>query len=203
MIVSVIVPTVSGREEHYARCIAAYERTEGDRIELITVRDRPTCGLAWNEGVAQATGDYIHFTADDLEPHDGWLDPALEAVERGYLPAPRIVRREGGRDYCDYCGVHGLELPDKAIVDMSVIPFMSRKMWDEIGPSLEVHYFSDNWLSWRAEKAGYLTVVRRQFAFTHHWAQPKRGAGMTMAERMAHDRKIFDAACAEFEAVSV
>jgi Glycosyl transferase family 2 len=193
-VISVVVPTIRGREEHYARCVAAYERTAGDRIELITIRDRPTCGLAWNEGAAQAKGDYIHFTADDLEPHDGWLEPALEAVHRGYLPAPRIIRTDGERDYCDYCGVHGRELPDKAIVDMSVIPFMSREQWDKIGPSLDCHYYTDNYLSWRGEQAGYLTVVRRAFQFTHHWAEPGRGAGMTYQQRMKHDRRIFEAA---------
>ena len=57
--ISVIVPTVVGREDHYARCVAAYERTAGDRIEIITIRDRPTCGLAWNEGAAQAKGDAV------------------------------------------------------------------------------------------------------------------------------------------------
>jgi hypothetical protein len=34
------------------------------------------------------------------------------------------------------------------------------------------------------------------YAFTHHWAQPGRGAGMTEGERMLHDQAIFSAAIA-------
>jgi Glycosyl transferase family 2 len=189
--ISVVVPTIVGREDHYARCVAAYERTLGDQLQLITMRDFPTCGEAWNAGAEQATGEYLHFSADDLEPHDGWLEPAIQAVRRGYLPAPRIVNPDG---QLDYCGHHGVELPDKAIVAMSVIPFMTRQQWDRIGPSLNCHYFTDNYLSWRGLQAGYQTVVRRQYAFTHHWAQPGRGAGMTQEARMAHDRDLFLAA---------
>jgi hypothetical protein len=190
-VISVICPTIAGREEHYARCRAAYEANTIAPFEFITIRDKPTCADGWNEGAEQATGDLIHFTADDLEPHPGWDLPAIEAVRRGYLPAPRIVNPDGKLDYCGY---HGIELPDKAIVDMSVIPFMTREQWDKIGPCLPIHYFSDNYLSWRGLQAGYRTVVRREYAFTHHWAQPGRGAGMSYPERMEHDRKIFEEA---------
>jgi len=186
--ISVICPTVSGREDHFERCKAAYERTLGNDLQWISLKDYPTCGDAWNAGAEKADGEYIHFTADDLEPHDGWLEPAVEAVKRNYLPAPRIVNPAGGLDYCGY---HGVEMPDKAIVEMSVIPFMSREQWDQIGPCLEIHYFSDNYLSWRGARAGYKTVVRRAYAFTHYWAEPGRGAGMTYGQRMDHDRKLF------------
>ena len=190
--ISVVVPTIQGREDHYARCVAAYQRTvPADQLQLITMRDFPTCGEAWNAGAKQATGDYLHFSADDLEPHHGWLQPAIEAVRRGYLPAPRITNPDGALDYCGY---HGVELPDKAIVQMSVIPFMTAEQWAQIGPGLPIHYFSDNYLSWRGARAGYQTVVRRAFAFMHHWAQPGRGAGMTYEQRMAHDRDLFMAA---------
>jgi hypothetical protein len=186
-LITVVVPTIRGREIDYERCVDAYRRTTDD-VQLITVRDLPTCGEAWNEGAKQAAGDYLHLTCDDLEPHDGWWQPAIEAVRRGYLPAPRVVNADG---VLDSCGLHGVELPDKAIVQMSVIPFMSREQWDKIGPTLSVHYFSDNWLSWRGAQEGYPTVVRRQYSFTHHWAQPGRGAGMTYSQRMEHDHAVY------------
>jgi len=182
--ISVIVPTIAGREDHYARCVAAYQRTVGDDLDLITVRDAPACGAAWNEGAAQAKGEYLHFSADDLEPHDGWLTRALEVVDRGWLPAPRIVDPSGVSD--------GHNEQDWAPVDVSVIPFMSRAQWERIGPSLECHYFTDNYLSWRGARAGYQTVVRRGYAFTHHWAQVGRGAGMTQDQRMTVDRAAFE-----------
>jgi hypothetical protein len=195
-VISVVVPTIVGREEHYARCVAAYERTvPADDLQLITMRDFPTCGEAWNAGAAQATGDYIHFSADDLEPHDGWWQPAVEAVEAGYLPAPRIVNASGK---LDYCGVHGREMADWMLVRMSVIPFFTAAQWKVIGPVLPIHYFSDNYLSWQGALAGFPTVVRRGFEFTHHWAQSGRGAGMTYQQRMEHDAQLFNAAVAEY-----
>jgi hypothetical protein len=190
-LITVVVPTIQGREDDYLRCVTAYERTLGNQLDLVTIRDFPTCGEAWNEGAKQAKGEFLHLTCDDLEPHGGWHEAAIEAVVRGYLPAPRVVNANG---VLDSCGLHGVELPDKAIVQMSVIPFMSMEQWDKIGPTLPVHYFSDNWLSWRGAQEGYATVVRRRYEFTHHWAQPGRGAGMTYQQRMEHDQAIYMAA---------
>jgi hypothetical protein len=190
-VISVVIPTIHGREEHYARCVEAYEATQGVELQLITVRDKSTCGEAWGIGAEQAKGDYIHFSADDLQPAEGWYAPAIEACDRGFLPAPRIVNPAGK---LDYCGVHGIELDDWTRVSMSVIPFMSRAQWDAIGPDVPpIHYFSDNWVSWRGAKAGFPTVVRRGFAFTHWWAKPGRGAGMSVDARMAADGDAFAA----------
>ena len=193
--ITVVIPTVRGREDHYERCVEAYRtRSAGHAIHLVTVRDMDTCGLAWNAGAAQAAEqppDYLHFTADDLEPHWGWDVAAIEAVKANKLPAPRIVNPAG---HLDYCGEHQTELPDWQRVQMSVIPFMSWAQWQKIGPALDCHYFTDNHLSWRGLRAGYETVVRRGYEFTHHWAQARRGAGMTVEQRMAHDRDVFNAA---------
>lgn len=197
--ITVVVPTITGREDHYARCIEAYQTRSHFDLNLVTVKDLPTCGEAWNRGAAVgAPGDYLHFSADDLEPHQGWDIAAMEVVDAGQLPAPRIVNPAGE---LDYCGDHGVDHPDGVQVQMSVIPFMSWAMWGRIGPSLNTHYFTDNYLSWRGYRAGYPTVVKRAYAFTHHWAQPGRGAGMTVAERMAHDRQVFHQAMLPSSAV--
>lgn len=195
-VITVVVPTVAGREEHFQRCLTAYRQRSVHELRIVTLHDMPTCGEAWNAGALQASADtdYLHFTADDLEPHPGWDVAAVAAADEGELPAPRIVRPDGA---LDYCGVHGRELPDGMTVAMSVIPFMSIKQWQAIGPVLNIHYFTDNWISWRGRRAGYPTVVRRAFAFTHHWATPGRGAGMSYEDRMAHDRAVYEAAIAE------
>jgi hypothetical protein len=189
--ITVVIPTVTGREADLARCLDAYHERSVHDIEVVTFLDLPTCAEGWNAGAAQADGDYLHFSADDLEPHEGWDAAAIGAVELGVLPAPRIVNPAGK---LDYCGEHGTELPDWAPVQMSVIPFMPMSLWAQIGPVPPIHYFSDNYVSWRAAKAGWPTVVRRGFEFTHHWAQPRRGAGMTYEQRMAHDKAAFFAA---------
>lgn len=194
--ISIVIPTIAGREEHFERCLAAYKTNTTSDFEIIVERDHPAVGPAWNAGAERAAGDYLHFTADDLEPHPGWDVPALEAIERGLLPAPRVVNQYGR---LDSCGLHGVEMEDWAVVPMSVVPVMSREQWAAIGPVLPIHYFTDNWISWRGAKAGWPTVVRRGFAFTHHWAQHGRGAGMTYDERMTHDRQVFLDAVREAE----
>jgi hypothetical protein len=189
--ITVVIPTVSGRETDLARCLDAYLTRSTHDVELLTYLNFMTCAEGWNIGASVADGDYLHFSADDLEPHEGWDVAAIEAVEAGFLPAPRIVNPAGK---LDYCGVHGVEMEDWARVQMSVIPFMPLSLWQQIGPVPPIHYYSDNYVSHRAALAGWPTVVRRGYEFTHHWAQPGRGAGMTYEQRMAHDREVFFAA---------
>lgn len=186
--ISIIIPTIPGREVHFERCITAYQQRTVSEFEILVEHGHPAVGPAWNAGAARARGDLLHFTADDLEPHEGWDVAADEAVQRGLLPAPRVVNAAGR---LDSCGLHGVEMEDWARVPMSVVPFLPAALFEQIGPVLPIHYFTDNWISWRAARAGWDTRVRRGFAFTHHWAQHGRGAGMTYDERMAHDRIAF------------
>jgi hypothetical protein len=191
MKITVVIPTVTGREADLARCLKAYETRSVHDVHLVTFKDLATCADGWNAGAAEATGDYLHFSADDLEPHEGWDLAAVEACDAGFLPAPRIVNSAGT---LDYCGVHSVEMEDWALVQMSVIPFMPMDLWQQVGPVPSIHYYSDNYVSWRAGQAGWATVVRRKFAFTHHWAEPGRGAGMSYEQRMIHDEGLFLAA---------
>jgi hypothetical protein len=194
--ITVVIPTVTGREADLARCLKAYETRSVHDVYPVTFKDLGTCAEGWNAGAKFAKGDYLHFSADDLEPHEGWDVAAVEAVERGFLPAPRLTNPAGK---LDYCGVHGVEMEDWARVQMSTVPFMPMRLWAEIGPVPPIHYFSDNFVSWRAAVAGWPTAVRRGYEFTHHWATPGRGAGMTYEQRMAHDRAAYAAAVHEVE----
>lgn len=196
MLISVVVPTIQGREDHYARCVDAYASRSTVDIEIITENDHPAVGPAWNAGAERATGDILHFTADDLEPHQGWDVAAIEAIERGKLPAPRIINQYG---HLDSCGFHGIEMEDWAPVRMSVVPFLPRAVWEQIKPVLPIHYFTDDWISYRARKIGWPPVVRRDFAFTHHWATHGRGAGMSYDGRMRHDQRVYIDAVRELE----
>ena len=197
--ISIVIPTIRGREEHFERCVAAYESRTVETYEIIVERDHPAVGPAWNAGAARATGGLLHLTADDLEPHDGWDQAAINTVQQGFLPAPRVVNQNG---QLDSCGLHGVEMEDGAVVPMSVVPFLPTSLWAEIGPCLPIHYFTDNWISWRAARAGWSTRVRRGYGFTHHWAQVGRGAGMTYQQRMTHDEAVFVAAVRDEAGVS-
>jgi hypothetical protein len=193
--IAVVIPTVTGREDMLARVVAAYDATTPN-MTLAVMRGFSTCAEAWNAGAEQLAGSligttYLHFGADDLVPDDRWWVSAVDAVDQGVMPAPRIVNAAGE---LDYCGEHGRDLPEWTAVQMSVVPFFRWDQWDEIGPCLPIHYFSDNYLSYRAALAGYPTAVRRGYSFTHLWAQPGRGAGMSYEQRMRHDGEVFAAA---------
>lgn len=191
--ISVVVPTVVGREEHLANCLRAYRTRSVNEVELIVVHDKPTCGEAWIEGAEKATGDYIHFTADDLEPHAGWDVEAPLLVDAGLVPSPRILGPTGLTEFCGYH--HDVELPTGLEVSMrSPVPFLSRAMLAECLPLLPAHYYTDDWVDYRLRRAGHRVVVCRSFAFTHHWAMPGRNAGLGMVERDAVDHAIYRAA---------
>src|SRR5438445_12859155 len=96
-VVSVVVPTVDGREEHLDRLVRTYAATaEGCyELDLVVKRNYPTCGHGWQAGLEDIRGEYVHFTCDDIEPHPGWALPAMECVDRGFLPRPHVYRPQG------------------------------------------------------------------------------------------------------------
>ena len=188
--ISVIVPTVDGREDHLERCTGAYIRhAEGSyELELIIERNHRSCGLGWQSGAEKSTGDYIHLTDDDIEPHHGWADPAIEAVARGAVPAPQVFDPAGVPQSCP---VWGAVSPDWTPAPMSSLPFCSRAQWEKISPLFTAHYFTDNFFTDRAIQAGWPCRLRIWYRFTHHWAQVKRGAGMPEHVRMQNDERLY------------
>lgn len=180
---SIVIPTISGREHHLERCLDAYSTTTLD-YETIIIRDRPTCGVAWNEGIAKAKGEFIHLSADDLEPHPGWIQAALAKTELGFVPAPRILKPTGE---LESCGWDDQERPDGSLTPYSRIPFAPKKWFDMIGPMLETHYMNDNYFSDRASFCGWQSVIARAYLFTHHWASEGR-----LDARLKEDIKEYD-----------
>jgi len=190
-VISVVIPTVEGREEHYDHCADAYARRTVQAFELITERDYPSVGLAWQAGAERATGDFIHLTCDDIEPHDDWATAAIEAVEQGFIPAPRVYGADGTPQSWPR---QGQELTDWEPVYMTSLPFCSREQWQRITPLFTAHYYTDDFFSYRAALAGWEPRVRVGYDFTHYWAQHKRGAGMTEGDRMQHDGELYGTA---------
>ena len=168
--ISVIVPTIDGREHWLERCEQAYAETTVD-YEFIVLRNYPTCGQAWNEGLRQAKGEWVHLSADDLEPHPGWWQAATEAVERGFLPCPRILNSDGS---LQSCGSHAREVENGTHSDVARVPFFPASLVDALFPVFENQYMGDYWISAQALKAGWPTVVVREMLFTHHMAMEGR-----------------------------
>jgi glycosyltransferase involved in cell wall biosynthesis len=71
-LLSVVLPTISGREHWLGKALASISETVDD-YELLVYLDKPTCGVGWNLGIEEAKGDYVLLFADDLEAHPGWF----------------------------------------------------------------------------------------------------------------------------------
>jgi hypothetical protein len=170
--ISVVIPTITGREHWLKRCTDAYTRTFGSfPHELIVIQDRPSCGIAWNEGIAQAKGNYIHLSADDLEPLAGWITPAILSVQRGELPAARILNPDGT---LQSCGTDDQEHAEGEEAAVARIPFASAEQFEKIGPMMTEQYMGDYWFSHRGRLLGWPSKVVRDYSFIHHYAQEGR-----------------------------
>lgn len=197
MRVAIVVPTVTGREQDLKRCVEAYwDTAPGARVYI--EYDLPSCGEAWIKGTGRALGDgfdYLHLTADDLEPHPGWLEPAVEAVEKGFIPAPFVYRPNGELESAGLAGfsLNLAALADWAPVDGTTVPFMTREMWDKIG-MIPVHYCTDLWVSTIGRRHGWETVIRDGMRFTHYTAQPGRNYGRAQPDTQEYLRYVSEAA---------
>lgn len=190
--ISIVIPTVPGREDHYERCARAYAERTSHRFEIITEYDHPTVGHAWQAGAQKAKGSYLHLTCDDLEPLDGWDDGAVRTCDWGFLPAPRVINAHTGAEESRPAWGHRFE--DGTDCGITVVPFMSARQWEAIQPLCLIHYYSDDFISERGRAAGWPPVMCNDYAFKHYWAQVRRGAGMTENERMVRDQETFQRA---------
>jgi hypothetical protein len=180
-LITVVIPTIKERAHWLAKCQAGYHMTTGAiRVEQIVIEDRETCAIAWNEGIEQARAPYIHLTADDIVPHKGWYQAALAATEAGFAPAPLILNSDGT---VQSCGNGANRQRDGALAEISRIPWGTRDLFQQIGPFPEdMHYYTDNWFSWAARRAGVETRVKQDYLFTHHLAPERR----EMADQRLH-----------------
>lgn len=189
MKLGIVIPTVAGREEHFERCNRAYCETLRSLpvpYLVVVARDRPTCGIAWREGadfLMRQGCDVLHFSADDLEPLPGWYQSGMAAVMASWYPGPVIFKPDGS---LDTCGHVNRWLPDREECEFSEIPLMTTDQYREWGPSLPLHYYTDNWFSHRAREAGTVTRVTYGYHFKHHWAPAARN------QRMAEDGREYD-----------
>jgi hypothetical protein len=168
---SVVLPTIDGREDELARTIETYERLTPVPIEWIVETGYQTAGQAWNAMVPKATGEIVHLAADDLEPEtDGWFPAALIAIEQGNVPMGWVREDEAGTFGRDFCRV-----------------WAGRRDWWE--PVLETHYYSDDSLTDLMRAAGHLPVIAEGFDFYHRRSMVGR---LETPERMYADHVLYD-----------
>ena len=165
-LLTVVIPTITGREETLRRSRNSYEATLTDvPHEIIVVKDKPNWPTACNEGFRRSEGDILHFTSDDLEALPGWHEDALPALEAAdELPAPRVMDyRADGKFANEEDG------PDGALTHFTRIPIMRRDQWERIGEWPEIDYYADLWVSEKGRQLGIETRMIYSYAFVHHW----------------------------------
>jgi hypothetical protein len=172
MKLSVVLPTIPGRESQLARTIDAYERLTPVEIEWIIERGHPNCGAAWNAGALKATGEILHMSADDGEPEtDAWFPAALTVIEQGGVPLGWVREDTStfGRDFCR-------------------VVICRREWWQ---PVIERQYFSDNHFDDLMRAAGHTPTIAPGFDFYHRRSLIGRDDG---PERVERDRIAYEAA---------
>ena len=168
--ISVVIPTIEGREVSLARAIASYEDTlAGEPHEIIIIQDAPTWPSACNLGYEKAKGEIIHFSADDLEALPGWHSEVRGVLDADELPAPKVLNhsRVGEWD-------NRVDGPDGALTHFTRIPIMTRSQYERVGPWPEFQYVADVWVSERARTLGIQTRMVHSYRFVHHWSQVGR-----------------------------
>lgn len=170
MKLSVVVPTVDGREDTLNRTLKAIPRG----AQRLVFKNQPTCGSAWAQGGRSATGDYVCFLADDLEPHDGFWDAMVEAVDQKMHPAALVLNADGSKQSCGGAGgdVCRGDCEDWRPVEWSPTPFIARAWWNLIERHADflasIHYSTDCLISAILAKHGIPSVMRRPAVLTHY-----------------------------------
>lgn len=201
MLISVVIPTIPGREASLQRAIQAFCDTTPSH-EIVLEYDHSTCGSGWDVGARRAVGDYICLSADDHEPLEGWWEPLVEAVDQGYCPASVVLNSDGTLQSAGMNGWNAnLRVQDWLPVEHTLTPFMSRAQWEKVGGIPRVlHFCTDIWVSAVLKTQ---VVVREKSRVVHHSELVGRGAGMREDLRNVRDRALFaqllrerEAACA-------
>jgi hypothetical protein len=192
--VSIVIPTIKGREDLFEQTLAAYKKSKPKTVdfEFIKPMGYSTIGEAWGAGATKATGQFTHLTADDVSPHDGWLDAAINATNRGEWPCPRIENPDGSLHSCGTLGSGCLlnECPDGTDCAASPFPFYRTERYVQIGPIPPLHYYADDYLGWKARSAGLTPKVCRDYCLTHH--EGKGGRKAVVARAMADRQQFLD-----------
>ena len=158
--ISVLIPTIPGREAELFQVTAAYKDQHGDDVEVLTI-----LGYSWGTGcnllAAEAKGDYLLCATDDTVPWEGWFEAGRPLVDEGYCPASRYLHPDGTplhtRD----------ERPHMADVDWTRSWLITPQVFREIGPMIDATWWADIDYSERMIAAGYPIVGCDGFAWTH------------------------------------
>ena len=182
--ISVVIPTITGREWWLKQCLDEYQRQSPKDTEFIVIKDEPSCGHAWIKGAEQAQGKYLHFTADDITPMRYWWPDAIYQLKAGKVPCAEVFNKSGD-------SVTPMSpLGDLGLVPNVLVPFLSREMLEAAPGWLpDFHYGSDDWISYWAVTHGYPLEKVPNYKFVHYAASQ----GRNMLRRHGDVKKLVDA----------
>lgn len=165
--ISIIVPTITGREEWLEKCLQSYADT-APKSQVIVIKDEASCGAAWRLGADQADRRYLHFTADDITPNDNWFSQPMGFLDDNIIPAAYVYSPNGDPAMCDS------PLGALGTVPNILVPFLTRELVDRGGWFVDFHYGTDDWITYKARDRGYEVKRCPLYAFTHHVAPQGR-----------------------------
>lgn len=147
----------------------------GDIIRIHIIKDRSTCGEAWQVGVDQTETDWVCCLADDLCPRKPfWWLGALQMWSEGHVPVPLIWTQPSGE--IESAGVWRKHFDHNTVVPMTTIPFCETSFWKGRYIMPNIHYRSDILFSEWCMGEGREPRVCEGFEWDHWWGQPGRQA---------------------------
>ena len=198
----VCIPTIEGREHFLNNAMEGYRTRTPPEVELEVevVHDAPTCGVGWQQAIDRALDrgaepDYIHFGNDDIVVGQGWMYPLVEAVDMGFLPASRLEPAGVHLDENPALSMAPFYVPpskhsyfyadlpenqpqrDWSRIDHSALPFCSLHQWRLIGPFIPIHFGTDKWFYFQAQRRGIEVAARMESVIFNYAAQVGREKG--------------------------
>lgn len=156
---SVLIPTLSGREGELFQTVAGYRATVPD-AEILTVSD-----LSWGAGLnllaARSSGDLLLLAPDDAVPSPGWFEAAYGFLTRGIAPGARYLRPDGSGE------VDKDEFPDGTPCTWTRLFLLQRSLFERLGPMIDTTWWADIEYSERIVDSGIPMQTCWGFSFSH------------------------------------
>jgi hypothetical protein len=187
---SIICPTILGREQALAATMAGYREHTPVDAQVIVPQGHATVGEAWNTGARQADGDVLLFAIDDAVPHAGWYEAGMAVLAADTIPSPTLYFMDGTLETAGSMGLGGL-MPlgtDGVRCRTGGLLLMQRRHWEWVGEFAPIHYYVDDDWCHRAEEYDIGLQVCHGYAFTH--LHHPRGRDVVQQRAMA-DRDVF------------
>lgn len=168
--ITVVLPTISGREEYLQRTVESYEATlRGDDFDIIVIKNAPTWPSACNLGYEKSDSEFILFGADDLDALPGWWEYGRAALRTAPMELPAPCVYDAGPDGWRFS--NAADGQDGDLTHFTRVPLMTREQYEIVGPWPHIVYYADIWLSEKARTLGIRTRMVYGFDFFHHWCQ--------------------------------